>query len=223
MPGTGVDGVIGGQSTAQRPEGGYGAGMPQRLFLFVQSSFHGRSAYRTAAICCAAGRGRRARARGGAANAGRPQVRRDTGAGEAAARQCTLAPARIAHEPDPPRWPGCAQRSSTRSRWRPSARPGRGWRAWTLTTMLVRPPRCSTGSSTPIASPAPIHTPARCPPHRPPGIRAGWGEGEQVAEGRWLHAVELGAGELHGGEGKGRVRGRRRSRRCVPRSAWRVC
>jgi hypothetical protein len=42
-------------------------------------------------------------------------------------------------------------------------------------------------------------------------IRAGWGEGEQVAEGRWLHAVELGAGELHGGEGKGRLRRRRRS------------
>ena len=42
-------------------------------------------------------------------------------------------------------------------------------------------------------------------------IRAGWGEGEQVAEGRWLHAVELGAGELHGGEGKDRVRRRRRS------------
>lgn len=42
-------------------------------------------------------------------------------------------------------------------------------------------------------------------------IRAGWGEGEQVAEGRWLHAVELGAGELHGGEGKGQLRRRRRS------------
>ncbi len=42
-------------------------------------------------------------------------------------------------------------------------------------------------------------------------IRAGWGEGEQVAEGRWLHAVELGAGELHGSGGKGRLRRRRRS------------
>jgi len=29
-------------------------------------------------------------------------------------------------------------------------------------------------------------------------IRAGWGEGEQVAEGRWLHAVELPAGAISG-------------------------
>jgi hypothetical protein len=31
-------------------------------------------------------------------------------------------------------------------------------------------------------------------------VRAGWGEGEQVAEGRWLHAVELSVG---GGSGRG--------------------
>jgi hypothetical protein len=42
-------------------------------------------------------------------------------------------------------------------------------------------------------------------------VRAGWGEGEQVAEGRWLHAVELGADELQGRGGKGRLRRRRRS------------
>jgi hypothetical protein len=29
-------------------------------------------------------------------------------------------------------------------------------------------------------------------------IRAGWGEGEQVAEGRWLHAVEVPPAALHG-------------------------
>jgi hypothetical protein len=42
-------------------------------------------------------------------------------------------------------------------------------------------------------------------------IRAGWGEGEQVAEGRWLHAIELEASQLHGDAGKGRVRRHRRS------------
>jgi len=42
-------------------------------------------------------------------------------------------------------------------------------------------------------------------------VRAGWGEGEQVAEGRWLHAIELPASELHGAASRRPARGRRRS------------
>ncbi len=36
-------------------------------------------------------------------------------------------------------------------------------------------------------------------------VRAGWGEGEQVADGHWLHAVELPLGQLQDG-GRGRRR-----------------
>lgn len=38
-------------------------------------------------------------------------------------------------------------------------------------------------------------------------IRAGWGEGEQVADGRWTHALELPWREPGPGRGKGRGRG----------------
>ena len=55
-------------------------------------------------------------------------------------------------------------------------------------------------------------------------IRAGWGEGEQVADGRWLHARALPwpAGD-RGGAGLRRARRESLLRRCVRRSAWRRC
>ena len=55
-------------------------------------------------------------------------------------------------------------------------------------------------------------------------IRAGWGEGEQVADGRWLHARELPwpAGD-RAQRGRAARRARDRSRRCARRSASRRC
>jgi hypothetical protein len=40
-------------------------------------------------------------------------------------------------------------------------------------------------------------------------IRAGWGEGEQVASGRWLHAREIHLKRERGASGTARVQGRR--------------
>ena len=58
-------------------------------------------------------------------------------------------------------------------------------------------------------------------------IRAGWGEGEQVADGRWLHARALGSPETWGSGGPREARGEARVAiargRCVPRSASRRC
>ena len=57
-------------------------------------------------------------------------------------------------------------------------------------------------------------------------IRAGWGEGEQVAYGRWLHARELPLGAATAAAARPAGGGCRRAtarRRCAPRSASRSC
>ena len=89
-----------------------------------------------------------------------------------------------------------------------------GWRSWTPSARRARRRRPSTACCSPTASPPPTPTCASSP-RAGADVRAGWGEGEQVAYGEWLHARELRFSE-HRGRGVAR-------RRCVRRSISRRC
>ena len=83
----------------------------------------------------------------------------------------------------------------------------------------------STASFTPIGSPSADPYVHEVSPAQALVIRAGWGEGEQVADGRWLHARELPLpvwSDLRSTGRRRRLRATER-RRCVLKSTWPSC
>ena len=106
---------------------------------------------------------------------------------------------------------------------RPSARRGRGWRSSTASATCRRRSRS-------LNRVLHIHRIAAADPYvhevspaQALVIRAGWGEGEQVADGRWLHARELPGRPAPAAAPAPRAGAATARRRCARRSASPRC
>ncbi len=146
----------------------------------------GSSARPTGATCCARSRTASPSTWSCSSTLGAGASRRARAAVDS--RDRAAAPARGAPSPSRRRSRRRARRSSTRPAL--GRAPGTAWLAELDREREVpRPSRCSTACSTCTASPPPTRYVHEVSPAQALVIRAGWGEGEQVADGLWLHAA----------------------------------